>query len=160
MHIPAGELEQALAASEEHDRLGHDAGLETAPARTAFLLARLGRIAEAVAVVEDALTRLPRLHPFGRPHYDLARALLELGRHAEAVTHARQAYRRAWAEGSPNYHYWDLQDARELLNEMGEPVPDLPVVDPASVTIPFEDKITAFIAILEAEWRASGETNV
>lgn len=158
LHTRDRQYEQALAASEEYEVLGRDAGLDVPPARTAFLLARLGRTAEATAAVEDALTRLPRLHPFQRPHYHLARALRELGRHAEGVAHARQAYRRAWAEGPPNYLHWDLQDARELLQEVGEPEPGLPVVDPVSVRIPLEDEIRAFITSLEAERRDSGDT--
>ena len=34
---------------------------------------------------------------------------------------------------------------------MGKPVPELPTIDPASVKIPLEDEIRAFIAKLESE---------
>jgi tetratricopeptide (TPR) repeat protein len=146
-----GEFDQALAASEEHDQLGRNAGLDIAPAMTAFLLAKLGRVSEAAAAVEEALTKLPRIHPAKRPHRDLAWALRELGRNAEAASHAHLAYRQAWAEGPPNGRYWELRDADELLHAMGEPVPDLPTVDPASVKIPLEDEIRAYIARLRAE---------
>ena len=159
LHVCDGELRQALVALEEHERLGRDAGLDVAPAATAYLLAKLGRTAEATAAVEEALTRLSHLHPFARRHYYLAFALRELGRRAEAVEHARLAYQRAWAEGPPYYQHWKLREARELLDALGEPVPDLPVVDPASVTIPLEDKIRAFIAAREAEQQGSGEAD-
>lgn len=158
LHIRDGRFEHALAASEEHDRLGRDAGLEVIQATTAFLLAKLGRSAEATAAVEEALIRLPRIYPSKRPHYDLARAMQELGRHAEAAGHGRQAYRNAWGEGAPNYLYWDLQDARGLLDALSEPAPDLPVVDAASITIPFEHEIRALIATIKAERQGNSET--
>jgi tetratricopeptide (TPR) repeat protein len=155
--IHDGQLEQALTASEEHDQLCRNAGLDVAPARTAFILARLGRTPEAAAFVEDALIRLPRIHSADQPHYDLARALRELGHHTEAASHARHAYQQAWADGPPNSRYWDLRDASELLRTMNEPIPDLPVIDPASVKIPLEDEIRAVIAEIESVHRSSPE---
>jgi hypothetical protein len=154
LRMRQGQLEQALAASEQHDQLGRNAGLDIAPARTAFILARLGRTQEAAAAVEDALTRLPRIQPAHRPHYHIARALRELGHHAEAGSHARLAYRQAWADGPPNSRYWDLRDVTELLHAIGEPAPELPTVDPASVKVPLENEIREFIAKLEV--RRSG----
>jgi hypothetical protein len=103
-------------------------------------------IEEATAATEDTLARLPRIHPAQRPHRYLARALVELGRHAEAVEYARAAYRQAWADGPPNCHHWDLRSARQLLTDIGEPIPDLPVTDPTDLKVPLEDKIRAFIA--------------
>ena len=44
---------------------------------------------------------------------------------------------------------WDLRDAGELLDSMGEPYPDLPVTNPATVRAPLEDKVHSFIAKLE-----------
>lgn len=104
--------------------------------------------------MRESLARLSRVHPADRPHYSLARALWELGRHAEAVQHAHAASRQAWRDGPPYCHHWALQDARELLRSMGEPEPDLPLVDPATVQIPLEDEVRAFIAKLEAERRS------
>jgi tetratricopeptide (TPR) repeat protein len=139
------QLERALAASEELDQLGRTAGRDIAPARTAFILARLGRTPEARAAVEDILSRLPLIQPAHRPHYHLAMALRELGRHGEAASHARLAYRQAWADGPPNSRHWDLREASRLLRAMGEPPPELPTIEPASVKIPFEAEIRAFI---------------
>ena len=148
LFIQLGQFEQALAAAREYEQFGRSAGRDD-PARSAFLLAKLGRISEATAAAEESLRRLPGLHPARRPHDYLARALWELGRKAEAVSHARDAYRQAWADGPPHCDHWDLRDARELLQIMGVPVPDLPTTDPATVTVPLEHEIRDFIAALE-----------
>jgi tetratricopeptide (TPR) repeat protein len=148
-----GQFERALAAAQECERLERNAGLETVPAANAFLLAKLGRRDEASAAVDESLTRLHRIHPAARPHYALAQALWELGRRAEAVQYASRAYRQAWRDGPPHCHYWNLRDARELLDQMGVPPPDLPTVDPASMKVPLEDQLRAFIAELEVEHR-------
>jgi hypothetical protein len=152
LFIQQGQFAQALAAAQECEQLGRSAGRDD-PARSAFLLAKLGRISEATAAAEESLRRLPGLHPARRPHDYLARALWELSRNTEAVSHARDAYRQAWADGPPHCNHWDLRDARELLQTMGVPVPDLPTIDPATVTVPREHEIRDFIAALEAKRR-------
>jgi uncharacterized protein DUF4062 len=146
-----GLLDHALAAALDHDQLGRNAGLDVAPARTALILARLGRTSEAAAAVDDALARLTRLHPAQHPYYFLARALRELDRPAEAAIHARSAFEQAWADGPPNCQYWDLKRARDLLAEMGQPIPSLPTLRPAQARIPAEDEIRALIARLPRE---------
>jgi tetratricopeptide (TPR) repeat protein len=151
LFIRQEQFAQALTAAQEHEQLSRNAGMDVAPAVTAFLFAKLGRTDEATAAVEDALARLTRLHPARRPHFYLAQALRELGRPAEAAVHARAAYRQAWADGPPNSSHWDLRDVRQLLQEMGEPIPDLPTTDPATVKIPLEVEVRTFIANLEAE---------
>jgi hypothetical protein len=148
LFIQAGQFEQALAAAREYEQLGRSAGRDD-PARSAFLLARLGRISEAAVAAEESLRRLPGLHPARRPHDYLARALWELGRNTEAISHARDAYRQAWADGPPHCDHWDLRNASELLQTMGVPVPDLPTIDPATVTVPLEHEIRDYIAALK-----------
>jgi len=147
LFIQQGQFRQALSAAEEYERLGRSAGRDV-PARSAYLLAKLGRAAEATAAVEESLARLPGIHQARRPHYYLARALWELGSSAEAVSQAQQAYHQAWGDGPPHCDHWDLRDARELLHVMRVPVPELPVFDPAVVRAPLEDEIRAFIAAL------------
>ena len=142
--------EQALAVAQEYERMDRDAGLNVAPVYSAFALAKLGRMAEAAAAAEESLAIFPRIHPGQQPHHKLALALCELGRRPEAIVHAREAYRQAWADGPPNCHCWDLRDARELMESMDEPLQGLPVVDPASVQVPLEEEVMAFIAELEA----------
>jgi tetratricopeptide (TPR) repeat protein len=157
LFIQNGQYVQALAAAQEGEQLARNAGLDVAPACSAFLLGKLGQANEAAATVEEALTRLNRIHPSRRPHRYLALALRELGRVDEARMHARQAYQQAWADGPPYCLYWDLRDARELLDSMGEPYPDLPVTDPGTVKIPLEDEVRAFIADLKKAKRAEDD---
>ncbi len=147
--IRNGRYELALAAASERDQLGRNAGLDIAPAVSAFLLAKLGRTDEAAATAEEALLRLNRIDPGRRPYRYLALALRELRQTDEARTYARHAYRQAWADGPPYCHYWDLRATRELLGSIGEPIPDLRATDPATVRIPLDDEIRAFIATLE-----------
>jgi tetratricopeptide (TPR) repeat protein len=142
--IREGAIDMALAAAESHDELARSAGLEVVPARLAFLLARLGRTDEATEAAEDAIVKLGRL-PGRQPHLCLARALLELGRQEEAAKYAAQAYRQAWADGPPNHFHWDLQDARRLLEAMGKPLPKRPTNSLASVRIPLDEEVRAFI---------------
>jgi len=144
--VERGEFGRALEAAYECDRIERDSGMESVPAATAHLLARLGRTSEAVAAVDESLGRLSRIDAAIRPHYHLALALKELGRRAEAVTHARKAYRQAWGEGPPYCRHWDLLDVKALLAELGEPEPELPVSDETTWQVPFEAEIRAFIS--------------
>lgn len=145
--IQQGQLGQALTAAQEFEQFARSAGLDV-PARSAFLLGKLGRAAEAEAAVEESLARLPGLHPARRPHYYLARALWELGRRAEAVPHALEDYRQAWGDGPPYCDHWALRDSCELFQAMRVPVPELPVTDPATIEVPLEDEARAFISAL------------
>lgn len=147
--IRDGALDEALALAEHHDKLTRTADLEVVPARVAFLLARLGRTAEATTATQDAVARLARLPAGRQPYCYLARALLELGRGEEAAAHAVRAYRQAWADGPPNHFHWDVLDARRLLQDMGEPIPELPTVSPQPVKIPLEDDVRAFTRDLQ-----------
>jgi hypothetical protein len=153
LFVRQGQLEQALAAAQEYEQLGRDASLGVVPAQRAFLLARLGRVSEAEAAVEESLTRLRRVHPAERPYLYLARALWELGRPTEAASQARDAYRQAWGDGPPHCRYWDLRYARELLQTMGEAVPDLPRINPATLTVSLEEQVRTFIAAQQSRTR-------
>ena len=44
--------------------------------------------------------------------------------------------------------YADLEEVRALLDELGEPHPELPTVDPETVSVPYEAEIREFIARL------------
>jgi tetratricopeptide (TPR) repeat protein len=169
MLIRKGRHGQALEAIREHDRLARKAGIEVIPAREAFLLASLGRHAEARAAIEDTLELLKkirdnpittlerRLSRFRRSGsamqalYYLARAYRTLDMPHNALKHATTAYRLAWADGSPNHFHWDLTAARHLLEDMGAPLPELRSVDPDSVKIPMEDKIRSLIGKFAAK---------
>jgi hypothetical protein len=146
-----GQYEAALGLAQEFGQLCRNAGIDIPPARIAFILAKLGRISESAVAVDDAESRLSRIHPAQRPHYFIAKAQWELGRSSEAVSHALRAYQQAWADGPPNSNYWRMREARELLETVGEPVPELPITDPSQVQIPLEAEVRAFIAELQAE---------
>jgi tetratricopeptide (TPR) repeat protein len=146
LHVRRGQLEQALAAAQECDRMEQDSGVETAPAATAYLLATLGKTAEAAVASEEALDRLPRLDSAVRPYYYLARALYALGQTREAIPLARSAYKQAWGEGRPYCNYWDLIDAEALLADLGEEPPELPDADMTALRVPLEQEIRALIA--------------
>jgi hypothetical protein len=143
--IRTGDLRTALDMAERRERLARNAGLEVSPAESAFLLAKLGRRAEADAAVEETLVRLPRLHPADRPHGLLGAALAELDRHAEARSFALDAYRQAWGDGPPHCRHWELRDAVELLDRLGVPAPALPVVKWRKARIPLEGRIQMYI---------------
>jgi hypothetical protein len=111
-----------------------------------------GRRVQCVTASNPALAvARHRLHPAVRPHYDLALTLRELGQNAAAAQHAHEFYRQAWADGPPNCYHCDLKDANELLTQLGLPAPDLPTIEPATIRIPMEDEIRAFIAKLRRE---------
>ena len=149
-----GHLREALAAAREAEKLSYDAGLVVVPARTALLLARLGRTSEAAAAAEDALSLLPRLHTAQRPHYLLALAFQELGDSTQTAVQTIAAYRQAWADGPPNSHHWKLRDANNLLAALGTPVPVMQALRPDQARAPLEATIRAFIATLKAESQA------
>ena len=147
--IRHGRFADALDADQEAERLDRDSGRETAPATTAYLLARLDRPEEANEALVTALDRLPRLHLAARPHYRVAKALVALGRRDEAVEHARLAYRQAWRDGPPASDHWALRDVRELFEELAEPEPNLRITDPDTVTVPMENEVRTFIGRVE-----------
>ena len=146
--LSRGQLEQTLCAAHDLEQMERDAGAETTAAASAAVLAMLGRRAEATAALEQALARLPRLHLADRPHIWLAEAMLALGQLDEAAEHARIAYGQAWGDGPPHSHHWQVRRVRDLLERIGVAPPELPTVLPASVHMPMEREVRAFIAKL------------
>ncbi len=55
-------------------------------------------------------------------------ALIErdAGLQAEAIEAAMRAYRLAWGDGPPFAYHWGLANAKQMLQEFGEPAPLLP----------------------------------
>ncbi|GAA3395203.1 DUF4062 domain-containing protein [Cryptosporangium minutisporangium] len=141
--LRAGRYADALAVQQDVERYDRDAGRETAPATTAYLLAQLDRREEAEGALDEALQRLARLHPAARPHHRIAMALLALGRADEATKHALNAYTQAWRDGPPYASAHDLESARALLRDLGVGEPVLPTRE--SVTVPLERDVHAFV---------------
>lgn len=146
--VRRGMLDAALEAAEHHQRLAYNAGFDTTPAMIAYLLARTGR-REAAVAVEETINRLPGLHPADRPHLLLAQALHHLGRHSKAKEHAFMAYRQAWGTGPPLYHYWDLREATDMLTQLDEKPPHLPITSVAAVAIPITAAFDDYLARLK-----------
>jgi tetratricopeptide (TPR) repeat protein len=48
-----------------------------------------------------------------------------------ATDAAARAYRKSWCDGPPYAYHWGLQDAKQLLAEVGASEPDLPAFDPS-----------------------------
>jgi tetratricopeptide (TPR) repeat protein len=140
---------RAFYVAQQYEQLGRDAGLDVAPARSALVLAKLGKKEEASTLIENSLSGLSELHPAERPHRFIALALWELGRRRDAVAHAMEAYRQAWRDGPPYCHRRELNRMRELLETMGSHTPQLPVTDPTLVRVPLEDEIRTFILSLK-----------
>ena len=61
--------------------------------------------------------------------------------------YALLAYETAWTDGPPFVWWWRLERARQALEQLDVPLPDLPPFDEASLEqVPYEDEIYAFIA--------------
>lgn len=113
----------------------------------AWALARLWRPDEARAALEDGVRSLYA-----------AETYLVLGDRAAARECLLRTYHWAWGEGPPHVYWYQLERCRALLVEIGEPEPQLPAFDPATVpTPPFEHEIRARIAQFgkpPLRWRA------
>ncbi len=142
-----------LDAAEQHLRLALSSGFDATPATVAYILARTGRDGAASAI-EETLARLPRLHPASQPHLRLAQAYLELGQRTEASRHADLAYRQAWGSGPPNYNFWDLREATDILTRLSERPPHLEIISLADAGISVESEVTAYAARLRGRQSA------
>lgn len=64
------------------------------------------------------------------------------GLHTEAARYAQRAYAKSRADGAPYHHWWPMQQAKEVLERLGEPVPILAPFDAASMPpFPHEETI-------------------
>ncbi len=150
--LSQGEWALAAASFQEAVRLARDTrSVIDAASETGLALAKhhLGQLANP----REEAERLAQLrHP---AHRKLAQLWLALGDTAQAKHHALAAYKRAWADGEPYVHLYELTKTTELLRQMNVPVPDLPPYDPAEdVPFPWEADVRAAIEKLKAEKEA------
>jgi hypothetical protein len=107
----------------------------------AWALAKLGRTADTRTELEA-----------GSQGLFAAETYLVLGEPEQARKCTLNAYRRAWGEGPPYIHWYNLERSRAHLKQLGEPEPQLPPFDPSKVQpIPYEKEIRAAIERLKAE---------
>lgn len=89
-------------------------------------------------------------------HRPLSELWLAIGDREQAKKHVLAAYRRAWADGEPFVHRYELNKSRALLEQLGEEIPNLPPYDPAKdEKLPWEDAVVAAIEELRAEKAAA-----
>ena len=75
----------------------------------------------------------------------------EAGRKA-AQHHARTAYKYAWADGEPYVRRYELDQTCKILDQLGEPHPELSPYDPEKdIKFDWEDDVGAAIEKLKAE---------
>jgi hypothetical protein len=83
---------------------------------------------------------------------DLGELWFAIGDTEQARIYALKAYKWAWADGEPYVRCYELNRATDLLNRIGEPIPDLPPYDSSTYEkIPWEDEIVAAIEKLKRE---------
>ncbi len=139
-----------LAEESLHEavRMARAVGQIDAKAETQLALAkfRLGSLA-------DPRHEAERLAQLKEPtHRALAELWLAIGDREQAKKHALAAYRRAWADGEPFVHRYELNKSRALLEQLGAEIPNLPPYDPAKdEKLPWEDAVVAAIEELRAE---------
>jgi tetratricopeptide (TPR) repeat protein len=71
--------------------------------------------------------------PYPLFHADALNVLVQIERDAgnteKAVEAATKAYQLAWCDGPPYAYHWGLEKAQKHLEELGEPLPDMPPFD-------------------------------
>lgn len=139
----------ALAASSfaEALRMARESGIPDAESETGLALAKhhLGQLADPA---HEAVRLVQLRHP---AHRYLSLLWLAIGDTEQAKKHALAAYKRAWADGEPYVHRYELTKTTELLRQMNVPIPDLPPYDPANdKPFPWEADVLAAIEKLRA----------
>lgn len=82
----------------------------------------------------------------------LADLWFAIGDQEQATKSAFASYRRAWADGDPFVHRYELNKSRALLEQLGAEIPKLPPYDPSKdEKLPWEDAVVAAIEELRAE---------
>lgn len=146
---------QASADSfHEAVRMAREVRLVDAYAETGLALAKfhLGQI-----FGDEARSEAERLAQPPQPaHRTLAMLWLGIGDADQAKHHALAAYTRAWADGEPYVHRYELNKTSELLQQMNVPIPTLPPYAPANdEPFPWETDVRAAIEKLRAEKKAT-----
>jgi tetratricopeptide (TPR) repeat protein len=151
--LSQGEYALAVESLQDAIRMAHEAGFPDPESEILLTLSRF-RLKQFPAAREEARRLSAGRNP---AHLPLAELWHALGDTQQAAIHARAAYRRAWADGEPYVRRHDLDRAKTLLQQLGEPLPTLHAYDPAQHPIsPLENEIAA--AITEIQKSAQSNT--
>lgn len=144
------QLDEAINFFAEAARIGYEQGLRDADAwgGLARAYAAKGDLRQALRIIQD-----------GVDDHGHSAAVVHManGDHTAAKEAALEFYTWAWAQGEPYVHRWELEQARSILQQLGEPEPQLPVWDEANY-VPFEheDKVIELIEKLKRERAEAG----
>lgn len=99
-------------------------------------LAELRRRQSDVKAARELLNdvwELAERGPYPLFHADACNVLAQIerdeGNTAAAIDAATKAYRLAWCDGPPFAYYWGLEKAKQHLQELGAPEPEMPPFD-------------------------------
>ncbi|MSP00201.1 MAG: DUF4062 domain-containing protein [Acetobacteraceae bacterium] len=147
-HLANARSEAAEADFARAIEMARAAGLSDteSEAGRGLALARLGGPADAASAAAAASAERDP------PSATLAELYLTLGDHDKARHHALAGYKRYWADGPPYTVHWKLQRCRAVLEQLHEPVPEMPAYDPSKMEpFPFEADILRLLKEHEAK---------
>lgn len=146
-HMARSERGPAAASLGEAVRMAREVGEDniTACALLAVARLRLGESFDAAGEAERLGKRVPH-------NVAVAELWRELGEREKAIAQGLRAHRWAVADGEPYVFRYELDRARKLLTDLGEPLPEVPRYDPAKAEVfPWEADVRAVIDKLNAE---------
>jgi uncharacterized protein DUF4062 len=121
------EYSLSVPSLQEAIGMAHEAGFPDSHSETMLALARF-HLHQLPAAHEEA----SRLSAVRDPaHLMLAELWHALGDADQAIKHAKAAYGYASADGEPYVRRYRLDEAKALLQKLGEDIPELPAYDPA-----------------------------
>lgn len=145
------QLDEAINFFAEAARIGYEQGVRDPAAWGGLARAYTakGDLRQALRIIQDGV------NDHG---YSAAVVYLANGDHTAAKEAALEFYTWAWAQGEPYVRRWELEQARNILRQLGEPEPQLPVWDEANY-VPFEheDKVIELIEKLKREREKAGK---
>jgi len=102
--------------------------------------------------LEDPIREVEQLEEIYKSNSQLLAELwIAVGHPDRARKHALLAYKRAWGDGEPYVYRFALNRGIRLLEQIGEPIPDLPLWDPTNeVQFPWEERLYAVMEQLRS----------